>query len=93
MDLAVNQDAREMTEQFIILTFETYGVRTGSCIIMKNWELKKNKKWGQKSLFLDKGQKSLAYEHFQLVPVNNSCSCFLQVKWQWFFLVDNIYWD
>jgi hypothetical protein len=69
-----------------------YGVRTGSCIITKNRRTEEEqKKRGKRVFFLDKGQNSLAYKHFQLV--NNSCSCFLQVKWQWFFLVDNIYWD
>jgi len=63
--LAVNQDAREMTEQFIILTFETYGVRTGSCIIMKNRRTEENQKWGQKSLlFLRQGAKESCIQAF-----------------------------
>ena len=62
--LAVNQDAREMTEQFI-LTFETYGVRTDSCIIMKNRRTEENQKWGQKSLlFLRQGAQESCIQAF-----------------------------
>ena len=59
--LAVNQDAREMTEQFIILTFETYGVRTGSCIIMKNRRTEEEPKMGAKesSFFETRGKRVL----------------------------------
>jgi hypothetical protein len=47
---------------------------------MQNKRTEEEEKMGAKESFFNKGQKSFAYKHFQLVPVNNSCSCFLQVK-------------